>query len=241
MRGAQQPSKTQAADAKPGAAKRPSYRLGLREEARIARRRRVLEAAEALFHEKGLEATGMREIASRAEVGIGTIFLYAPDKRGLLLLIHNEQLRLCHERAFATLDVNADLVDQIVHVFRENYLYLARDTRLSLQAMQEASYFSRADRHIPELEAADYVQRKAAARKRLGELVRAHQLRGSVSADIDPVDVVEVSMSIYVSEVREWLTSIEMVSPFSVDLVSAIGLLRRRIAFALAGTIAHQR
>ena len=219
--------------------KRPAYRLGLRADAQIERRRRVLEAAETLFHEKGLEATGMREIAQRAGVGTGTIFLYSPDKRGLLLLIHNEQLRLCHERAFATLDPAAGPLDQIVHVFREQYLYLARDTRLSLQAMQEASYFSRADRKIPELEVADYVRRKAEARKRLAELVVSHQQRGNVRPEIDPVDVVEISMSIYVSEVREWLTAIELEHVTNPDVAKGIEQLRRRLALALSCAMAR--
>jgi len=232
-----------AVESKPAAAaaagrKRQSYRLGLRADAQIERRRRVLESAEALFHEKGLDATGMREIAQRAGVGTGTIFLYSPDKRGLLLLIHNEQLRLCHERAFATLDPAADLVDQIVHVFREQYVYLARDTRLSLQAMQEASYFSRADRKIPELEVADFVRRKAAARKRLAELVVVQKQRGNVGPEIDPVDVVEISMSIYVSEVREWLTSIEVEHVRKPNVATGIKKLRHRLRLALAGAMA---
>ena len=239
--GAQQPRKTVVPEANTSPAKRPAYRLGLRESARIERRRRVLEAADALFHEKGLEATGMREIAQRAGVGIGTLFLYAPDKRGLLLLIHNEELRLCHERAFTTLDTNADLVAQIVHVFREHYLYLARDTRLSLQAMQEASYFSHADRDIPELEATDYTKRKAAARKRLGELVIEHQRGGSVAVEVDPVDIVEISMSIYVSEVREWLTSTQFKNSAEVNLEDAVEQMRRRITIALAGALVSRQ
>ncbi len=203
----------------------------------MERRRRVLEAAEALFHEKGLEATGMREIAQRAGVGTGTIFLYSPDKRGLLLLIHNEQLRLCHERAFATLDPASGPLDQIVHVFRAQYEYLARDTRLSLQAMQEASYFSRADRKIPELEASDYVRRKAASRKRLRELVSKQQERGNIRAEVDPVDVVEISMAIYVSEVREWLTSIELETDTIPDVARGVEQLRHRLGLALAGSM----
>jgi len=75
--------------------------------------------------------------------------------------------------------------------------------------MQEASYFSRADRKIPELEVAT-LSGGGRARKRLAELVVVQKQRGNVGPEIDPVDVVEISMSIYVSEVREWLTSIEV-------------------------------
>ena len=218
-------------------AERAPYRLGLRAEAQIERRRRVLEAAAALFHEKGLEATGMREIAQRAGVGTGTLFLYAPDKRGLLRLIHDEQLRVCQERAFATVDPGAGLVDQIVHVFGAQYAYLAGDTRLSLQAVQEASFVPRPTRDGKNFEDSDYFRRRIALRQRLADLVIAQQTRRIVTSTVDPVDVAEIAISIYVTEVREWLIAIE-IGNAKADVSTGVEQLRRRLAFALSGAFA---
>jgi AcrR family transcriptional regulator len=214
-------------------AERAPYRLGLRADAQVERRRRVLEAAEALFHEKGLEATGMREIAQRAGVGTGTLFLYAPDKRGLLRLIHDEQLRLCQERAFATVDPAAGLVDQIVHVFGAQYVYLSADTRLSLQAVQEASFVPAPTRDGTSFEDSDYFRRRIALRQRLADLVIAQQERGTVVPGVDPIDVAEIAISIYVTEVREWLIGIEIGNE-KTDVEKGVEQLRRRLAFALS-------
>ena len=45
------------------------------------------EAARELFLAKGFDNTTIREIALRAGVGLGTVFVYAKNKRDLLFLI----------------------------------------------------------------------------------------------------------------------------------------------------------
>jgi AcrR family transcriptional regulator len=54
---------------------------------------RIRAAARELFSEKGFEATTAREICQRAEIGNGTLFLYARDKREILLLVVAEEAR----------------------------------------------------------------------------------------------------------------------------------------------------
>lgn len=217
------------------ATKRAPYRLGRRADGQSQRRKRIIEAAEAVFHEKGFKAARLREIAERAGVGTGTLFLYAPDKPGLLLLIHNEHLHECIEKGFATLDRSQSLIDQIVHIFSEQYRYLGKDPRLSLQAAQGATFYLTRDRTIPKDEVADYLDRRASLRKRIAELVVAEQARGRVDPRIDPSDVVEVSMSIYVHEVREWLVAIDL-KRSKPDVALGLAQLRRRLAFALSRT-----
>jgi AcrR family transcriptional regulator len=55
---------------------------GLR--ARGKRRRRLREAAHKVFLERGYEGATTREIAARAEIAMGTLFIYATEKRDLL-------------------------------------------------------------------------------------------------------------------------------------------------------------
>ena len=52
-------------------------------ETRIETRRRLLEAARALFAEVGFAAAGTREVARRAGVAAGTLFNYFPSKEAL--------------------------------------------------------------------------------------------------------------------------------------------------------------
>jgi TetR/AcrR family fatty acid metabolism transcriptional regulator len=49
--------------------------------------KRIIEAGEALFVEKGFHRATVREIAKLAGVGVGTIYEYYPDKEALLLAI----------------------------------------------------------------------------------------------------------------------------------------------------------
>lgn len=53
-------------------------------------RARILEAAKALFVEKGFEETSMRAIAERIEYSPATIYLYYKDKNAIILDLHME-------------------------------------------------------------------------------------------------------------------------------------------------------
>lgn len=57
---------------------------GRRERRRIELRERILEAARALFEERGYDATKVSEICQRADVAYGTFFSHFPEKRDVL-------------------------------------------------------------------------------------------------------------------------------------------------------------
>jgi AcrR family transcriptional regulator len=58
----------------------------------IAKRRKLLDAARALFGEKGYEATSIGEITARAGTAAGAFYIYFRSKRQLLLILMNELL-----------------------------------------------------------------------------------------------------------------------------------------------------
>ena len=68
----------------------------------------------ALFIAKGFDDATMREIALRAGVGLGTIFLYAENKRDLLFLTINEQLEMVTQKA-ETADRRRDVADRTIY------------------------------------------------------------------------------------------------------------------------------
>ena len=83
----------------PSASLRPAKAFGLRERNKLDKLRRIKDAATELFMQKGFDDTTTRAIALRADVGLGTVFLYAPTKRDLLFLIINEELQAVVDRA----------------------------------------------------------------------------------------------------------------------------------------------
>ncbi len=65
---------------------------GLRERKKAERKRRMLEAAGALFHERGLDGTTMSAVAGRAGVGVGTLYNYYPSKDTLFIAVLKQSL-----------------------------------------------------------------------------------------------------------------------------------------------------
>ncbi len=65
---------------------------GLRERKKEERKRRMLEAAGTLFHERGLDGTTMSAVAERAGVGVGTLYNYYPSKDTLFIAVLKQSL-----------------------------------------------------------------------------------------------------------------------------------------------------
>jgi AcrR family transcriptional regulator len=211
---------------------RPKRSIGIRVKAQVEREQRILEAAEEVFHERGFEGAGMREIAKRAGVGTGTLFLYAADKRGLLLLVHSNHLVAGIERGFSSRDRSAPLVDQIVHVLREQYRYLATDLRLSLYSVQGRPEING---KMSEYATARHQWRRSMIRQRMTELIAAEQRRGNVIPDVDPAAVSRIALGVYSYEVRDWLISSEVSE--KLDVPRGIAQLQKQLSIALAGVV----
>src|ERR1700687_4948856 len=89
---------------------------GLRMRNKLDKLRRIKEAARNLFLSKGFDDATMREIAVRAGVGLGTIFLYAKNKRDLLFLTVNDPLKKVTAQAEAAIDPKAPLINNLLVV-----------------------------------------------------------------------------------------------------------------------------
>ena len=88
--------------------------LGLRERNKLEKRRRIYQAARDLFEKQGYDSTTMRQVARAADVGEGTVFLYAKDKRELLFRIFKDDLASLFDSAFAQVPQNVAFLEQIV-------------------------------------------------------------------------------------------------------------------------------
>ncbi|MEW5774601.1 MAG: helix-turn-helix domain-containing protein [Thermodesulfobacteriota bacterium] len=93
-------------------------------------RRLILDAACALFEEKGFRETTVRELAARAGVGLGTIFQHFPDKAALLAEAFLGDVGAELEVALAGMP-ERDIRAQLGHVARAMYGYYARRPGLS--------------------------------------------------------------------------------------------------------------
>lgn len=67
----------------------PPKPLSRRERNKQEKLERIVAAATELFAERGVDEVTTQEIADRADIGAGTLFLYAKTKSELLLLVQN--------------------------------------------------------------------------------------------------------------------------------------------------------
>jgi AcrR family transcriptional regulator len=207
--------------------------LGLRERSKLEKRRRISEAARAVFTEFGYERANMREIAKRAGVATGTLFLYAPDKRNLLLWVFNDDLDEITEATFASIaaeNAHAELVEQLMFAFAARYRYWGADPELSLHALQEL-IIARDIAATPASHLANYHRRRIVLQEHVTELVRAQQRLGRLRADEDAEMIARMVLSIYNAAVRSWLRQKD------VDAGAGLAELREMLRLALDGCV----
>src|SRR6516164_8038263 len=115
--------------------------LGQRERNKLDKLRRIKEAARELFVAKGFDDTTTREIALRAGVGIGTIFVYAENKRDLLFLIVNEDLEKVEQTAESAVEDSASVLENLLRVARLHYRLFAQQPTLSRLVLREMVFY----------------------------------------------------------------------------------------------------
>ena len=115
--------------------------LGQRERNKIDKLRRIKDAARDLFVAKGFDDTTTREIAIRAGVGLGTIFVYAANKRDLLFLIVNDELENITKEAEASISEQASLLENLLDVSRRHYAFFRRQPALSRLVLREMVFY----------------------------------------------------------------------------------------------------
>ncbi len=99
-----------------------------------ARRTQILEAAAAVFGEKGYQRATMKEIATRAGVAPGTIYLYFAGKRDLLFAIADRLVRRAGEEALRQA-AQLDDVHQYITTVLHDRLRFARQNLPLLRAL----------------------------------------------------------------------------------------------------------
>src|ERR1700691_4985390 len=196
---------------------------GLRERNKLDKLRRIKEAASKLFILKGFDDTTTREIAVRAGVGLGTVFVYAATKRDLLFLIVNDDLLRVVEKAAGLVRPDRPMLENLLRVFQAHYRYFGRQPTLSRLALREMNFYATGAE----------AQRFLTTRERLvaliSEIVRTAIERKAISSKEDSKLIAWVIFSIYQIEIRHWLSSDELNAARGLDY------LRRQLVLLMTG------
>lgn len=72
-----------------------------RDAARAVFRRAILDAAEAIFAEKGFHSARIQDVAERAQIAVGTVYNHFAQKEDVLLALFEERMRDLHAELVA--------------------------------------------------------------------------------------------------------------------------------------------
>jgi AcrR family transcriptional regulator len=114
---------------------------GRREQGKFERRRRVTEAAREVIRKRGYDNATTREIAAHAGVAIGTLFIYAPEKRDLLFMVMNDDLDAMIETGAARLSLERPFMEQLLELLRPLYRYFSKNVAIGRHGLREIFLF----------------------------------------------------------------------------------------------------
>lgn len=156
-------------------------------------RARILKSSRKLFSAKGYENTTIEDVAERSEISKATLYNYFPNKESLLIGIAEEELDQI--RHFITHELNdvssaAEKIRHVLEVFildSIQYINLARKITYLNSCETSPLYATRMNMMAIFL-----------------ELVLEAQGRGDFRSDLNPDDIVDIIMSVYLMAQFEW-------------------------------------
>jgi AcrR family transcriptional regulator len=170
---------------------------------RIERRKRakmcaIKRAARELFAEKGFKSTTTREIAERADVGTGTVFLYTTSKEELLVEIFIEELGDTLDGAFARIDERQPLLEQLLQIFCALVRYHDGDRELARVFVKELLFVE----HRLALRTAAFLE---SLYVRMAAMIARAQELGEFPADVPAFALARNLFALYVFTLKRWL------------------------------------
>lgn len=148
---------------------------GRRERNKQAKLERIIAAASELFEKHGIDDVTTQQIADAADIGAGTLFLYAKTKGELLLLVQNAHYADALERGVAAAARATDAVGAVMAICRP----VIECNRVQIENgrtyLRELAFGDAAEPH--HAEALAIVAETEAA---LADVIRSH---GAASAD----------------------------------------------------------
>ncbi|MCT9868705.1 TetR/AcrR family transcriptional regulator [Paenarthrobacter aurescens] len=92
--------------------------LGRRERNKQEKLDRITAAARELFTQYGVDEVTTQQVAEKADVGSGTLFLYAKTKAELLLLVHNVKYAQALDAGVEAAAAEVSVLDAVMAIIR---------------------------------------------------------------------------------------------------------------------------
>ena len=160
-----------------------------REQKKRDKEARIRQAAMALFRDKGYHATTTREVARKAGIAAGTLFLYVETKEELVDFVFAGEIARVVDEAWRTLPRHGDLVPRLMHLFGALIGFYAADVTVARVLVAEAILPRPGARSAPLT--FDFLER-------LGALVAAAQEAGQLTRAALPLELALHAFQLYV-------------------------------------------
>lgn len=92
--------------------------IGRRERNKRDKLERIIAAARELFDAYGVEAVTTQQIADKADIGTGTLFLYAKSKSELFLMVQNSSYAEALEQGRSAAENIPEMVEALIAIIR---------------------------------------------------------------------------------------------------------------------------
>lgn len=211
--------------------------VNLRERGKRERLRRIKEAAFEVFRLQGYDKANTREIARRADVSIGTLFVYAKDKHDLLCLVLNEDLDSILEESIAAVPGGGPAVDRIIALLRPIYEYFAREPELARAINREVAQFDRGAAGGGQ--AQRFHSRIGRWNGAVTSILLDAEKQGFLRVDGDGALLGLALFDLHLAEVRRWLLSEAPDSAAGLDHIA--GIFRAVIGGRAIGPVSGAR
>jgi AcrR family transcriptional regulator len=183
----------------PEAAPRPP---GRRERSKQDKLNRIVRSGRALFREKGFEATTIHAIAEAADIGAGTVFLYASSKEDVLVLVLVDDMIRALERVPLEQPASVATLDQLVTVFDALLRFHAKYFDLSRHLVRELSVLRNPKRQP------DVLRLHAAIHRRIDPIILRAQSSGELRDDIESAHIAWQFFHLYYGVLASWLNGL---------------------------------
>lgn len=158
----------------------------------------IRRAAWDLFASKGYEATTTGEIAKRAGVAAGTVFVHASDKEDLLFLVMHDRLVDAVEAGFADLP-SGPLLERLLHVFRPVFAMYGEHPEVAQAFVRSLPGARGPNAQRTQTMTFGFLHR-------LALLVGEAQASGEVAKDVEPFLAAQNVFALYFMALMGWLS-----------------------------------
>jgi AcrR family transcriptional regulator len=150
----------------------------------------ILESARELFESLEYDKVTIRDVASLAGIGLGTIYKHFPNKLSMLAAAFSDDLKKLYNNAMATIPCNQPFRNQFIHISKQFFLFYTVHYSLSRAYLSHMFFYER--EWLAEINAFDdlYAQK-------IAELIRKAQGIGEINSAKDSQALALALMSNY--------------------------------------------